>query len=96
MSVSGKDSFLVNDRLIFTPPFYGYCTTAGEDGQHKEVKRMQGYGVNIVVEGGELEKILARLSAAQEEIQQCYFELERLGVLVIKKPSEESDGSKDH
>lgn len=33
---------------------------------------MQGYGVNIVVEGGELEKILARLSAAQEEIQQCY------------------------
>lgn len=46
---------------------------------------MQGYGVNIVVEGGELEKILARLSAAQEEIQQCYFELERLGVLVIKK-----------
>ena len=46
---------------------------------------MQEYGVNIVVEGGELEKILARLSAAQEEIQQCYFELERLGVLVIKK-----------
>lgn len=57
---------------------------------------MQGYGVNIVVEGGELEKILARLSAAQEEIQQCYFELERLGVLVIKKPSDESDGKKDH
>lgn len=56
---------------------------------------MQGYGVNIVVEGGELEKILARLSAAQEEIQQCYFELERLGVLVIKKPSDESDGKKD-
>lgn len=55
---------------------------------------MQGYGVNIVVEGGELEKILARLSAAQEEIQQCYFELERLGVLVIKKPSGESDGQK--
>ena len=52
---------------------------------------MQGYGVNIVVEGGELEKILARLSAAQEEIQQCYFELERLGVLVIKKPSDESE-----
>lgn len=24
---------------------------------------MQGYGVNIIVEGGELEKILARLSA---------------------------------
>ena len=57
---------------------------------------MQGYGVNIVVEGGELEKILARLSAAQEEIQQCYFELERLGVLVIKKSSDESDGKKDH
>lgn len=57
---------------------------------------MQGYGVNIIVEGGELEKILVRLSAAQEEIQQCYFELERLGVLVIKKPSDESDGKKDH
>lgn len=55
---------------------------------------MQGYGVNIVVEGGELGKILARLSAAQEEIQQCYFELERLGVLVIKKPSDESDGKR--
>ena len=49
---------------------------------------MQGYGVNIIVEGGELEKILARLSAAQEEIQQCYFELERLGVLVIITPRE--------
>lgn len=57
---------------------------------------MQGYGVNIVVEGGELEKILDRLSAAQEEIQQCYFELARLGVLVIKKPSDKSDGPKDH
>ena len=57
---------------------------------------MRGYGVNIIVEGGELEKILARLSAAQEEIQQCYFELERLGVLIIKKPPDKSDGPKDH
>ena len=57
---------------------------------------MDGYGVNIIVEDGELEKILDRLSAAQEEIQQCYFELARLGVLVIKKPSDKSDGSKDH
>lgn len=65
-------------------------------GNRKGSERMQGYGVNIVVEGGELEKILARLSAAQEEIQQCYFELERLGVLVIKKTSDESDGKKDH
>ena len=65
-------------------------------GNRKGSERMQGYGVNIIVEGGELEKILARLSAAQEEIQQCYFELERLGVLVIKKPSDESDGKKDH
>lgn len=57
---------------------------------------MHGYGVNIIVEDGELEKILARLSAAQEEIQQCYFELERLGVLIIKKPPDKSDGPKDH
>lgn len=34
---------------------------------------MQGYGVNIVVEGGELEKILARLSAAQEEMRISCF-----------------------
>lgn len=52
---------------------------------------MQGYGVNIIVEDGELEKILNRLSAAQEEIQQCYFELAQTGVLIIKKPSEKSD-----
>lgn len=52
---------------------------------------MQGYGVNIIVEDGELEKILNRLSAAQEEIQQCYFELAQMGVLIIKKPSEKSD-----
>ena len=57
---------------------------------------MTGYGVNIVVEDGELDKVLKRLAAAQEEIQQCYFELERMGVLVIKKPLDESSGKKDH
>lgn len=57
---------------------------------------MSGFGVNIVVEDGKLNEVLNRLARAQEEIQQCYFELERMGVLVIKKPLDESGGKKDH
>ena len=52
---------------------------------------MSGFGVNIVVEDGKLNEVLSRLARAQEEIQQCYFELERMGVLVIKKPLEKQE-----
>lgn len=46
---------------------------------------MNAYSIGIEIEEGKVKEILDRLTTAQEEIYNCYSELERLGILQIKK-----------
>lgn len=45
---------------------------------------MNSYGIRIVVPEGKVKEILDRLTAAQKTIQDCYLELQTLGVLKIE------------
>lgn len=62
----------------------------------KGVKIMEKYCVVVSIQEGKLAEIMARLQAAQDEIYKCYDELEKMGVLEIKKPPEATGGGKDH
>ena len=54
---------------------------------------MARYCLLMELEEEELENIMKRLTEAQQEIMKCYSELQRLGVLKIKKSATtESDG----
>ena len=54
---------------------------------------MNKHYIQIEIEDGEVKKILNKLDEAQQTIQDCYDELHRLGVLVIKsKPPAATDG----
>ncbi len=44
---------------------------------------MNGYSVRMEVKEGEIEKIMDRLTKAQETIYECYGELQELGVLTV-------------
>ncbi|MCI8993000.1 MAG: hypothetical protein HFG80_09845 [Eubacterium sp.] len=44
---------------------------------------MNGYFVRMEVKEGEIEKIMDRLTKAQETIYECYGELQELGVLTV-------------
>lgn len=57
---------------------------------------MEKYCVVVSIQEGKLAEIMARLQAAQDEIYKCYDELEKMGVLEIKKPQEATGGGKDH
>lgn len=57
---------------------------------------MEKYCVVVSIQEGKLAEIMARLQAAQDEIYKCYDELEKMGVLEIKKPPEATGGEKDH
>ncbi len=57
---------------------------------------MEKYCVVVSIQEGKLAEIMARLQAAQDEIYKCYDELEKMGVLEIKKPPEATGGGKDH
>lgn len=46
---------------------------------------MNKYNVQLEVPEGEVQKVLDRLTAAQQEIYNCYTELENLGVLVVRR-----------
>ena len=46
---------------------------------------MNNFTIRIKVPEGQIEEILERLTAAQEEIRKCYQELNMLGVLTIEK-----------
>lgn len=50
---------------------------------------MNNYCIEIEVPEGKVKEILDRLTAAQETIRQCYGELTRLGVLVVRGGSDE-------
>lgn len=55
---------------------------------------MDNYSARIEIQDGEIQKILDRLTQAQEEIYSCYTELENLGIVVIR-PREETGGEGD-
>lgn len=42
------------------------------------------YIISLKVDGGELEKIMNELTAAQETIYKCYSRLKALGVVEVK------------
>lgn len=44
---------------------------------------MDNYGIRICIPDGKVKEILDRLTAAQNEIFNCYTELQQLGVLTI-------------
>lgn len=46
---------------------------------------MNKYNVQLEIPEGEVQKVLDRLTAAQQEIYNCYTELENLGVLVVRR-----------
>ncbi|WP_352415241.1 hypothetical protein [Oscillibacter ruminantium] len=46
---------------------------------------MTKYNLSIEAKEGELEQIMKELDAAQETICNCYWKLQKLGVLTIKK-----------
>lgn len=46
---------------------------------------MNKYGITIEIPEGRLAEILDRLTAAQEEISECYAELRDLGVVTIRE-----------
>lgn len=50
---------------------------------------MTNYLISIEVSEGKVKEILDRLTEAQEIIRQCYDELTRLGVLVVRGGSDE-------
>ena len=71
---------------IITPPFrIHYSTRKGSGQQKKAGEGMNKYNVQLEVPEGEVQKVLDRLTAAQQEIYNCYTELENLGVLVVRR-----------
>lgn len=52
---------------------------------------MDNYSIRIEVPQGKVQDILDRLTAAQEEILNCYSELASLGVLVIREDEKSSN-----
>ena len=52
---------------------------------------MDNYSARIEIQDGEIQKILDRLTQAQEEIYSCYTELENLGIVVIR-PDKKMEG----
>lgn len=46
---------------------------------------MNKFLVMLEVKEGQVQEILDRLTAAQDEIRDCYYELEKIGVLTIAK-----------
>lgn len=46
---------------------------------------MNKFGIQIEVPEGEVKAVLDKLTEAQETILNCYYELDRLGVLTIKE-----------
>ena len=49
------------------------------------VNEMNKFGIQIEVPEGEVKALLDKLTEAQETILNCYYELDRLGVLTIKE-----------
>lgn len=49
---------------------------------------MNNFTIRIKVPEGQIEEILERLTAAQEEIRKCYQELNMLGVLTIEEKTD--------
>ena len=57
---------------------------------------MNNYTIQIEVPEGRIKEILDKMTEAQATIYQCWDELERLGIAVIKKaPLAESDADRD-
>lgn len=56
---------------------------------------MAKYCVVVSIQEGKLDEIMTRLRAAQDEIYKCYDELEKMGVMEIKKPPETTGGEKN-
>lgn len=56
---------------------------------------MNVYSIGIEVEEGKVKEILDRLTDAQNEIYNCYSELEALGVLKIKKAGYNEEPTKN-
>lgn len=46
---------------------------------------MNKFGIQIEVPEGRVKEILEQLTQAQETILNCYYELDRLGVVTIKE-----------
>lgn len=55
---------------------------------------MDNYSARIEIQDGEIQKILDRLTQAQEEIYSCYTELENLGIVVIRPREETGKGKR--
>ena len=58
----------------------------------REVNRMTGYQIEIEAPEGELGRIMERLDKAQEEIRECYRELQCLGVIKFVKKDASGEG----
>lgn len=63
-----------------------------EGGEHavKEVRNSKYYSMDLVVEESEVEEIMQELTKAQETIMECYYKLERMGVVTIKRKGADS------
>ena len=51
----------------------------------KEVKQMTSSTIRIEIPDGKVRELMERLDRAQEEIYECYSELQRLGVVTVKE-----------
>ena len=49
------------------------------------MRKVNKFGIQIEVPEGRVKEILEQLTQAQETILNCYYELDRLGVVTIKE-----------
>lgn len=54
---------------------------------------MNKYAIRIEIPDGKVRELLERLDAAQQEIYNCYRELDELGVLTMQQVDEERTAS---
>ena len=54
---------------------------------------MNKYAIRIEVPDGKVRELLERLDAAQQEIYNCYRELDELGVLTMQRVDEKGTDS---
>jgi hypothetical protein len=50
-----------------------------------------GYCISIEIQDGEIEQIMDEMKKAMRTVQDCYYRLEALGVVTVKK-KDTSDG----
>lgn len=58
-------------------------------------EKVRGHFIRIEIPQGRIKEIMDRLDKAQEEIQDCYCELARLGVVTIKEAPSKDDAPED-